>query len=162
MDRKYLWLVDANNLIHRYYHSPGPALSCKCQKCQGRGTWNNRPGGPIKGDSVFKCITCDGTGIEQTKATYAFTQTLLRILGQNKPDYLAVIFDGPGDKLIRRQWYPQYKANRPPTDLALVQQIKRCKQISKPLGICTIECEGYESDDAIATLALSHASKRIG
>ena len=38
---------------------------------------------------------------------------LRRIAEDEKPDYFAVVFDAPG-KTFRDDWYPEYKAKRPP------------------------------------------------
>src|ERR1039457_5918608 len=48
--------------------------------------------------------------------------SMLRRLVDGKPDYFAVVFDAPG-KTFRDEWYPQYKANRPPMPPDLAAQI---------------------------------------
>ncbi len=55
-----------------------------------------------------------------TNAVFGFTRMLLGLLQENRPDYLAVVFDRPREETFRREIYPEYKANRDamPEDLA--------------------------------------------
>src|SRR5205085_11102504 len=56
---------------------------------------------------------------EPTKATYVFTQMLLNLVSQRKPDYLAMVIDTGGDQVpVRQAVFKDYKANRqaPPDD----------------------------------------------
>jgi DNA polymerase-1 len=54
---------------------------------------------------------------EPTKATFVFTQMLLNLIDQRKPDYLAMVIDGGEEEdeavpVFRKALYPEYKANR--------------------------------------------------
>jgi len=69
-----------------------------------------------------------------------------------KPDYFAVVFDAPG-KTFRDDWYPQYKANRPPMPDDLVAQIKPLHELVRANGWPLLMVEGVEADDVIGTLA---------
>jgi 5'-3' exonuclease len=51
---------------------------------------------------------------EPTKATYVFTQTLINLALQRKPDYLAMVIDTGDEDVFRKSVFPAYKANRPP------------------------------------------------
>src|ERR1700733_13648007 len=55
---------------------------------------------------------------EPAKATYVFTQMLLNLISQRKPDYLAMVIDSGDETVFRKEIFPQYKANRvrPPED----------------------------------------------
>src|SRR3954463_4891510 len=69
---------------------------------------------------------------EPTKATFVFTQMLLNLVAQRKPDYLAMVIDaGPeeGKVDIRTQIYPEYKANREPPKDDFHPQERRILQI---------------------------------
>ncbi len=91
---------------------------------------------------------------EPTNAVYGFVAMLIKLLREQKPDYLAVVLDVSGDRgTFRSEIYPQYKANRdaPPEDFR--PQVQRCLQILEALGVPTLGAEGYEADDVIATLA---------
>ena len=57
---------------------------------------------------------------EPTKATYVFVQMLLNLIQQRNPDYLCMVIDSGDETVFRREFYPEYKANRTakPPDLA--------------------------------------------
>jgi len=88
---------------------------------------------------------------EPTAGTYGFTSVLLRLLEQEKPEYLAVSFDT--GRTFRDDLYAEYKATREkmPDDLAL--QIDRIRQVVDAFGIPILESEGYEADDVLGTVA---------
>lgn len=88
---------------------------------------------------------------EPVKATFVFTQMLLNLVANRKPDYLAMVIDA--GKSLRTQIYPEYKANReaPPDDFAI--QEKRILQIVRDAGVPLLAVPGYEADDLIATMA---------
>src|SRR5688572_26254305 len=90
---------------------------------------------------------------EPTKATYVFTQMLLNLIAQRKPDYLAMVIDAGDETVFRKEIFPEYKANRqsPPDDFE--PQEKRILQIVKDAGVPIFEKQGYEADDLIATIA---------
>lgn len=91
---------------------------------------------------------------EPTNATFAFVGMLLKLLRQNKPDYLAVVFDVSGDReTFRSTIYPDYKATRPPAPQDLPIQIERCANILCALHVPVLGVEGVEADDVLATLA---------
>jgi len=86
-----------------------------------------------------------------TNAVYGFTTMLLKILREEEPEYIAVVFDVPG-KTVRDEIYEEYKANRPEIDLSFSEQIPLIKLIVDALGVPIFEKEGYEADDVIAML----------
>jgi DNA polymerase-1 len=91
---------------------------------------------------------------EPTNATFAFVGMLLKLLRQNKPDYLAVVFDVAGDReTFRSTLYPEYKATRPPAPQELPPQIERCERILRALKVPVLGVAGVEADDVLATLA---------
>ncbi|MBI4601388.1 MAG: DNA polymerase I [Planctomycetes bacterium] len=90
---------------------------------------------------------------EPVKATYIFTQMLLAILRDRKPDYLAMAMDVSDSTVRRLSLYPEYKANRQETPEDLPPQIDRIEQIVGALGVPIFRREGYEADDVIATIA---------
>ncbi len=77
-----------------------------------------------------------------------------------KPDYFAVVFDAPG-KTFRDEWYPQYKANRPPMPEDLVAQISPLHELVRANGWPLLMIEGVEADDVIGTLATRAAAQGI-
>lgn len=105
---------------------------------------------------VRDCATSVGM---PTNAVFGFTMMLLSLLQENRPDYLAVVFDPPRDETFRRRIYPPYKAHRDdmPTDLAA--QLPYIRKVVQALNIPALETPGFEADDVIATLARRSAEE---
>jgi DNA polymerase-1 len=72
--------------------------------------------------------------------------------GDDAPTHMAVIFDHSG-KTFRDGIYPEYKAHRPPPPEELVPQFPLTRSATKAFNIPSIEQEGFEADDIIATYA---------
>jgi DNA polymerase-1 len=87
-----------------------------------------------------------------TNATYGFTQMLLKVLKDHRPDYLAVTFDLKAPT-FRTEVYKEYKSNRPAMPEGLTPQIPYIKKIIEGYRIALLEMEGYEADDLIGTVA---------
>lgn len=87
-----------------------------------------------------------------TNAVLGFTNTLLRVLREKNPRYLAVAFDAKGPT-FRHQYYPDYKANRPTMPDDLVPQIPYIKDIVAAYNFLILEKPGVEADDLIASAA---------
>jgi DNA polymerase I len=94
---------------------------------------------------------------ENVSAAYGFTNTLMNLIRDHEPDYIAVVFDS-GKPTFRHKMYEQYKATRQKMPDEMVGQIPRVKEAVDVLGFKQIELEGYEADDIIGTLAL-HGEK---
>ncbi len=91
---------------------------------------------------------------EPTNATFGFVGMLLKILREEKPDYLAVVVDASGDHgTFRSQLYPEYKANRDDPPETFGPQVDRCLALLEALDIPVLAVEGVEADDTIATIA---------
>jgi len=88
---------------------------------------------------------------EPTAGVYGFTSVLLRILEQERPDYLAVVFDT--GKTFRDDIYPEYKATREKMPEDLRPQIDRIRELVDTFNIPRAEMEGYEADDVLGSLA---------
>ncbi len=87
-----------------------------------------------------------------TNAIYGFTQMLLKVLKDHRPDYLAVVFDSKAPT-FRSEAYKEYKANRPAMPEGLIPQIPYIKKIVEGYRIAILEMDGYEADDLIGTVA---------
>lgn len=87
-----------------------------------------------------------------TNAIYGFTNMILKLIKDEKPDYLAIAFDS-GKPSFREDLYPKYKANRkePPDDLR--QQFPHMPRIVDALNIPCVMVEGIEADDIIGRIA---------
>jgi DNA polymerase-1 len=93
-----------------------------------------------------------------TNAVYGFTNMLLRIVRERKPDRLVISFDTP-EPTERHRLFEEYKAHRPETPKELIAQLPGIKRMVDAFGIRSIEMPGYEADDVIATLAERAAGK---
>jgi DNA polymerase-1 len=87
-----------------------------------------------------------------THAAYGFTNILRRVIREKSPEFLAVAFDAKGPN-FRHDMYSDYKANRPPMPDDLAVQIPYIKKIVKAHNILTMEQQGVEADDLIASAA---------
>jgi DNA polymerase-1 len=91
-----------------------------------------------------------------TNAIYGFTTMLMRLLREQKPDYIAVAFDVKGPT-FRHDAFEQYKATRKATPDTLIPQIPCIKNIVRGFSIPVLEQQGIEADDIIGTLATRYA-----
>ncbi len=87
-----------------------------------------------------------------TNATFGFTNMLLKLLSDRKPEHMVMAFDAKGPT-FRHEIYEAYKANRPPMPEDLAVQIPYIKQVVEGMNILSLELAGYEADDIIGTLA---------
>src|SRR2546423_3243720 len=90
---------------------------------------------------------------EPTKATYVFVQMLLNLIQQRNPDYLCMVIDSGDETVFRREFYPEYKANRTAKPPDLAPQEARILEIVRDAGIPIFIKPRYEADDIIATMA---------
>jgi DNA polymerase-1 len=93
-----------------------------------------------------------------TNAIYGFTTMLMRLLREQKPDYIAVAFDVKGPT-FRHEAFDQYKATRKATPDTLIPQIPCIKDIVRGFSIPVLEQQGIEADDIIGTLATRFAAR---
>jgi DNA polymerase-1 len=98
--------------------------------------------------------TPDGTPIS---AVFGSAVYLLKLMAEEKPDFLAVITDTK-EKTFRHEMYPQYKANRTEMPEDLVKQLPLFRQLFECFDIPYLFYKGYEADDIIGTFARRYAS----
>ncbi|ORT99775.1 DNA polymerase I [Anaerovibrio sp. JC8] len=89
---------------------------------------------------------------EFTNAIYGFSNMLVKLMTEWKPDYLVIAFDA-GKKTFRNDMFTEYKGTRKPTPPELLSQIPIFHEMIKAWGISLVELSGYEADDIIGTLA---------
>jgi DNA polymerase-1 len=120
----HLYLVDGSGYLFRAYHALPPLT----RKSDGL------PTGAVSGycNMLWKLL-------EDLK-------------GGDAPTHLAVIFDA-GEKTFRNDFYPAYKAHRPPPPEDLVPQFPLVRDATRAFGVSCVEMAGYEADDLIATYA---------
>ena len=97
---------------------------------------------------------------EPTGAIYGVLNMLRKLRTEVPADYSACVFDAKG-KTFRDDWYPEYKANRPPMPDDLAAQIEPLHEAIRALGWPLLMVEGVEADDVIGTLARMAAARGI-
>ncbi|HEX2981671.1 MAG TPA: DNA polymerase I [Anaerolineaceae bacterium] len=129
-----LYLIDGHGLAYRTYFALTAGTS-------GSDRWQTATGEPIAG-------------------VYGFTSVLLRILEQEKPEYLAVAFDT--GRTFRDDLYTEYKATRSKMPDDLFVQMKRIRQVVDTFKIPRLEVEGYEADDVLGSVARQAVAQGLG
>jgi DNA polymerase I len=118
----HVFLVDGSGYIFRAYHALPPI---------------NR-----KSDGL------------QLNAVFGFCNMLWKLLRDLKPDerptHLAVVFD-KSEKTFRTEMYPDYKAHRPDPPDDLRPQFKYVREAVQAFDLPSLEQDGFEADDLIAT-----------
>ena len=97
---------------------------------------------------------------ENTSATFGFLNTVFKIIEDERPEYLAVVFDTK-EPTFRHEIYDQYKATREKMPEEMVDTIPRMMQALQTLNLPLLEKPGFEADDIIATLARKYASDEL-
>jgi len=125
-------------------------------------------------DNRKKFILVDGQGLlyrafyalpqltttcgQVVNAVYGFTMILIRLLEEEKPEYILITFDTPVPT-FRHKEFKEYKAHRKKMPDELISQIPLIKEIINNYNIAICSKEGYEADDVIGTIA-REAEKR--
>ncbi len=89
---------------------------------------------------------------QPTGAIYGVANMIKKLIKEYQPEELAVVFDAKG-KTFRDEWYPEYKAHRPPMPQELSSQFEPLIQLLKTMGLPILIIDGVEADDVIGTLA---------
>ncbi len=97
---------------------------------------------------------------EPTAGIYGFATVMLRLLEQDKPDYLAVAFDT--GKTFRNELFNEYKATRAKMPDDLRPQIDRIREMVDSFGLQRLELEGYEADDVLGSVARQAVDNGLG
>ncbi len=92
-----------------------------------------------------------------TNGIVGFMNILLRLLGEEKPDAVAVAFDLPAPT-FRHKAFDGYKGTRKGMPAELAGQMPLLKELLADLGYRMVTAEGYEADDILGTLAAAAAS----
>jgi DNA polymerase-1 len=85
-------------------------------------------------------------------ALYGFARTLLSLINDKNPHYLAAVFDSRGPT-FRHEMYAAYKATREKAPDDLHEQVPLVEELLAALGVPGLRKDGFEADDIIATLA---------
>jgi DNA polymerase-1 len=127
-----LYLIDGHALAYRTYFALTAA---------GGARWQTRSGEPTAG-------------------VYGFASVILRLLDQEKPEFLAVAFDT--GKTFRDDLYPAYKATRAKMPEDLRPQMDRIRQMVDAFHFPRLEMEGFEADDVLGSIAFQAVSLGLG
>ena len=93
-----------------------------------------------------------------SNALYGFTNMLLKLVREESPDHLAIVWDPPG-KTFRDERYEEYKGTRPDMPDGLSVQMPFFERLADALGIPFVCVNGYEADDVMGTLARRHSDR---
>src|SRR3990167_6782591 len=93
-----------------------------------------------------------------TNAIYGFARMILKIIRDEKPDYIAIAFDSKGET-FRHKEYAEYKSHRPEMPDELVPQISYIQKLVEAFNISLLQKEGYEADDLIGSVVREASSK---
>jgi DNA polymerase-1 len=94
-----------------------------------------------------------------TRALYGFTRMLQGLMRDQKPDYVALVFDR--GQSFRNALYPDYKGQRPDMPEDLRRQWPELVPLSEAYGFTFLNLENTEADDVIGTLAIQMASDEV-
>ena len=97
---------------------------------------------------------------EPTGAVLGVLNMLLKLIKEESPDLMAVVFDAPG-RTFRDALFEEYKAQRTPMPDDLRSQLQPLLDSVAALGLPLLRIPGVEADDVIGTLAMHAASKDI-
>src|SRR3984957_17826317 len=123
--------------------------------------------------SARKLILVDGSGYlyrafhalpplsnskgEPTGAILGVLNMLNKMIKEESPDRIAVVFDAPG-RTFRDDLFEQYKAHRPAMPDDLRSQIQPLYDTVAAMGLALLRVPGVEADDVIGTLAKQGAA----
>ena len=89
---------------------------------------------------------------ENTSAIYGFITALMKILDDEKPDHIAVVFDTK-EPTFRHKLFAPYKATRQKMPEDMAAQMEKLKEVVRAFNTPLLELPGFEADDIIGTLA---------
>ncbi|HYE13504.1 MAG TPA: DNA polymerase I [Pyrinomonadaceae bacterium] len=100
------------------------------------------------------------SGGQVTQAVFVFTNMLRKLLADEKPHYIAAVFES-GEPTFRHEMNVGYKANRiaPPEDLE--SQIPYIIRVCEAYNVPILNAPGFEADDVIGALALQAAERGL-
>jgi DNA polymerase-1 len=90
-----------------------------------------------------------------TNALFGFTNMLLKLIRDEKPDYLAIAWDPKGGSFRERR-FPDYKGTRPDMPDALRAQMPHFSRLADAFDIPFLCIDDFEADDVMGTLARRH------
>lgn len=95
-----------------------------------------------------------------TQAVFVFTNILRKLINDERPDYIAAVFD-TAEPTFRHDAYADYKANRDEMPEELASQLPFIFRVCEAFNIPMLKMPGFEADDIIGTLALQCKDQKI-
>jgi len=95
-----------------------------------------------------------------TQAVYIFTNMLRKLISDEKPKYIAAVFESK-EKTFRHEAFADYKATRTQMPDELASQLPYIRRLCEAYNIPMITVSGFEADDVIGTLAIKAAQKGL-
>lgn len=95
-----------------------------------------------------------------TQAVFIFTNMLRKLLQDEKPKYIAAVFESK-EKTFRHEAFTDYKANRQQMPDDLASQLPFIKRLCEAYNVPTISVPGFEADDVIGALAVQAADQGL-
>src|SRR5688572_14459792 len=95
-----------------------------------------------------------------TQAIFVFTNMLRKLINDERPDYIAAVFDTLVPT-FRHEAYADYKANRLEMPDDLSSQIPYIIRVCEAFNVPILKFDRYEADDIIGTLAKKVADKKM-
>jgi len=89
---------------------------------------------------------------EPTGAVLGVLNMLNKLVREEEPQHIAVVFDAPG-KTFRDEMFEEYKANRPPMPDELRAQVAPLLEAVQAMGLPLLRIDRVEADDVIGTLS---------
>lgn len=93
-----------------------------------------------------------------TNAVYGFLNIMLKILEEEKPDYLTVAFD-EHQPTFRHEMYQEYKGTRKKMPDELREQVPIIQEVLQAMGVRIVKQGGLEADDILGTIAKQAESR---
>jgi DNA polymerase-1 len=85
-----------------------------------------------------------------TGAIWGTLNMMLRFIEKYKPTHMLICYDCQKGVSVRKAYYPEYKANRVQVN-SVSEEERVLRRIFQMLNIQTLELDGHEADDMIAT-----------
>ena len=97
---------------------------------------------------------------EPTGALHGVLTMILKLIRDEQPAHVAVVFDAPG-KTFGDEMFADYKANRPPMPDDLRSQVQPILDAVVAMGLPLLRVDGVEADDVIGTLCAQADKKGL-
>lgn len=135
--QEYLLIIDGSSLLSTQFYGNLPRDILMAKTSEER-------------EKLYHKIMKNSKG-QYTNGIYGFLRTLFKIVAEQRPSHMAVVWDVTRDT-FRRKLYPEYKGNRKETMAPLREQFVHMQEILEDIGICQFMDEEFEADDFAGSL----------